>query len=252
MNKGLHGVFSLFLSTALFISICVAQKPVVTDFQARFHPELPPDLHAVCLASPDSLRFSETCPVVAWNEYFYWVYSFNDNRDAMSIVAYTADGIVVKRWDYPGARYICNIVSDTSTKTFTLTGQARLKIVVPWKDIELLEPPEVGRVPSSVHGPVPDGCKLDCSTGPEGSTLDDSCHVVEWKEYTYWVYSYIDNRYAFNVVAYDEKRKIVKQWEMKGSRYLYNITLDYPGQSVTFWGQGKTSVTVKWTDLHIK
>ncbi len=169
----------------------------------------------------------------------------------MGIVAYTEDGIMVKRWDYPGARYVYEITFDTASKTFMLIGQSKSKVVVPWADIALLLPPKVGRVPSSIHGLIPEGSKLDCCENPDGSVMDDSCYTMEWKHFTYWAYSYIDNRYSFNIVAYYKTGKIAKQWELKGSRYFYNITLDYPNQSVTFWGQGKTSVTAKWSDLVI-
>ena len=62
----------------------------------------------------------------------------------------------------------------------------------------------------------------------------DTCWVLEWGNYAYWAYSYIDNRVAMNIVAYDNIGNIVKQWEQPGARYLYNITVDPARQMVTF------------------
>ena len=70
-------------------------------------------------------------------------------------------------------------------------------------------PPVEGKVPSEVHPAIPAGLKVTCMLGPDKLEPSPTCPVIEWNGYTYWAYSYIDNRYAMNIVAYDEKGNVV-------------------------------------------
>ena len=243
-------MFFLFclLSSSMFAQIL---SPSVVQFPAADTPIVPPGLKVTCLTNPDSLTSNSACPVIVWNEYVYWVYSFIDNRDAMSIMAYTEDGTMVKRWDKPGARYITKISVDQNAKTITLIGQSKKTIVVKWDELYLPIPPEAGKVPSSVHPAIPAGSDMVCMQSTDVVGKMDTCFVLQWRDYTYWAYSYIDNRVAMNIVAYDLKGTIVKQWSMPGARYLYKITVDPAAQTVTFWGQVNQSITMKWIDLMI-
>ena len=223
--------------------------PIVINIPSKDAPALPPELKVTCLTDPNSLQSNTTCPVIMWNEYMYWVYSFLDNRDAMSIVAYTEKGAFVKRWDFNGARYVTKIASDEKEQTLTLIGQSNKTIVVQWKDIYLPIPPEVGRMPSIVHPQIPAGSKMACIQSADVVGNMDTCSVLRWKDYTYYAYSYIDNRMSFNIVAYDPQGNIVKQWEAPGARYLYKITVEPAAQTVTFWGQSNQKVAMSWNQL---
>jgi hypothetical protein len=152
----------------------------------------------------------------------------------MSIVANTEDGTMVKRWDKSGARYINSISVNGQNKTITLVGQSSQQIVVNWDELYLPIPPEAGKVPSKAHPKIPDGSKMACMQSANLLNTTDTCWVLEWGNYAYWAYSYIDNRVAMNIVAYDNIGNIVKQWEQPGARYLYNITVDPARQTVTF------------------
>ena len=228
------------------------QSPGVANFPAADPPAIPSDLKVTCLTDPNSLQSATTCPVIVWNEYVYWVYSFVDNRVGMSVVAYTEDGALVKRWDLSGARYITNIAIDEKAQTITLIGQAKQAIVVNWKDLYLPIPPEAGTVPSNIHPIIPTGSKMTCMQSADVLGKMDTCYVLEWGNVTYWAYSYIDNRVSFNIVAYDERGNIMKQWEAPGARYLYKITVEPAAQTVTFWGQANQKVVLPWNQLLVQ
>jgi hypothetical protein len=70
-----------------------------------------------------------------------------------------------------------------------------------------------------------------------------------WNGYTYWAFSYVDNRYSFGIVAYDPSGRVVKQWEKTGSRYIWKITVNESAKTVTFYGQTTTSVTMTYQEL---
>lgn len=225
------------------------RKPVITSFPCQFPPQVPPDLKVTSLVGPDTPQLAPNCPVVAWNEYVYWPYSYIDNRVGMGIVAYEENGTMVKRWDKSGARYVYKITSDEKAETLTFWGQADETITISWSELYLMIPPFATKLPADVHPPVPEGLKVACMLGPD--TLDPSptCPVIQWNNHTYWPFSYIDNRYAMNIVAYDAAGKIVKQWDGEGARYVYKITIDPAAQTVTFWGQADKTIVMKWTDL---
>ncbi|MCU6793178.1 Ig-like domain repeat protein [Paenibacillus sp. WQ 127069] len=103
--------------------------------------------------------------------------------------------------------------------------------------------PAVATVPNQPA--VPSGMKVSCYSGPDTFTSVD-CPVVKWGDYTYWAFSYNDNRDSLGIVAYDSSGTVVKQWERTGTRYLWQITVDASAQSITFWGQGTSNATVEW------
>lgn len=97
----------------------------------------------------------------------------------------------------------------------------------------------------------PEGSAAFCYTGPDAGNRA-ACPIIQWGEYTYWAYSYWDNRDALNIVAYDSSGNIVRQWEKAGARYLWRITMDAEARTFTFWGQDNETggtVTVGWGDL---
>jgi hypothetical protein len=75
--------------------------------------------------------------------------------------------------------------------------------------------------------------------------------VLQWAGFTYWAFSYQDNRVAMKIVAFDASRTPVAQWDMAGARYPWQITVDNVAQSVTFHGQANARITMAWNDLSI-
>ncbi|NHN31847.1 Ig-like domain repeat protein [Paenibacillus agricola] len=112
-----------------------SNTPSVGIALASEHPPMPGDMKVSCHSGPGS-EGSTTCPVLQWGDYTYWAHSYNDNGDAMGIVAYDSSGNIVKQWKKTGARYLWQISVDTSAKTITFWGQGSSFIVVPWADFE--------------------------------------------------------------------------------------------------------------------
>ncbi|OAO89133.1 hypothetical protein AXX17_ATUG04200 [Arabidopsis thaliana] len=94
----------------------------------------------------------------------------------------------------------------------------------------------------------PSGNITSCYSGPTGF-ISVSCPIIEWGGYTYWAYSYGDNRLSMNIVAFDSSGNIVKQWEKEGARYLWKITMDNEAKSMTFWGQDSSTITMNWSEF---
>lgn len=77
-----------------------------------------------------------------------------------------------------------------------------------------------------------------CPQIPSGlKTVWNTMPILKWNNITYWAYSYIDNRVSFNIVAYDSKGNILKQWEKEGDRYITSIYIDNISRQVYFRGQ---------------
>jgi hypothetical protein len=115
-----------------------SDQPVVERIDRQKAPTPDPDVRLSCNVSPTTFESSPTCPVIVWGDYTYWVYSFNDNRTSMAVVAYDQSGNAVKRWDFSGARYLVDITVDAGAKTVVLTGQASQTITISWDDLRSL------------------------------------------------------------------------------------------------------------------
>ncbi|MBC1194229.1 hypothetical protein H0901_02745, partial [Microcystis aeruginosa BLCCF158] len=105
--------------------------PIVVTVPPANAPTIPQGFHSPFSFTPSG------APVIQWNGYTYWAYSYTDNRMAMAIVAYDAKGQIVKQWQKPGARYLTSITVDAAGKTITLTGQANLTTVLSWDELKL-------------------------------------------------------------------------------------------------------------------
>ena len=82
------------------------------------------------------------------------------------------------------------------------------------------------------------------------SDNSSTCPVLKWGEYTYWIYSYTDNRVAMAIVAYDSAGKVVQQWEnSRGARYLWAIDVNNTAKTVTFKGQASKRIEIRWNEL---
>jgi hypothetical protein len=95
--------------------------------------------------------------------------------------------------------------------------------------------------------------KMACFTGPNSPRPDGQsadCPVFQWGGLTFWPYSYVDNRYSIGLVAYDFNGYLISQVELPGARYVYKITVDPSGMSVTIWGQSDKKVNFNHNPGH--
>ncbi|MCY1044929.1 hypothetical protein OV208_26670 [Corallococcus sp. bb12-1] len=221
--------------------------PAIAQVPHAPPPALPAGTKVTCTQGPGTGAASATCPVLKLDGLTYWALSYTDNRIAMAIVAYDATGKVVAQWEKPGARYVYAILINPSAKTVTFAGQSDAKITMTWD--ELAAPPVVVLVPPSPTPAIPAGMKVTCTQGPGTGAPAATCPVIKWKGYTFWAFSYTDNRVAMGIVAYDAAGKVVAQWEKPGSRYVYAITVNATDKTVTFAGQSDAKIVMKWSDL---
>ncbi|WP_224360420.1 hypothetical protein [Hyalangium versicolor] len=91
--------------------------------------------------------------------------------------------------------------------------------------------------------------EVKCIQGPDTLAPATHCPVLKWNGYTYWAFSYVDNRISIGIVAYNSAGEVVAQWEKPGSRYVYAIPVDVMTKTVTFAGQSGAKITVKWSEL---
>jgi len=114
---------------------------------------------------------------------------------------------------------------------------------------EAQAPPVVVQKLASTAPPPPPTMKLVCVKGPNSFEDSPFCPVVQFGGYTFWAFSYFDNRVSMGIVQYDPAGKLVAQWEARGARYLYAITTDDAAHTVTLHGQADQTVTLTWTEL---
>lgn len=99
--------------------------------------------------------------------------------------------------------------------------------------------------------PIPDGLKATCLANPNELQMNYSYPVITFGNFTYWPYSYINNCMALNIVKYNSKNEIIKQWEAKGTRYIFEILNDPKETKITFVGQGNTKITWTYDELEL-
>lgn len=129
---------TLILGTTLALGTALAQSDPTVEIPASGnHPGVPSGLKVTCLKGPDTLDSSPTCPVLKWQGYTYWAYSYNDNRNAMGIVAYDLSGKVVKQWEKTPARYVWQVTVNQTAQNVTFFGQSNQTIVMTWAELGL-------------------------------------------------------------------------------------------------------------------
>ncbi len=111
-------------------------------------------------------------------------------------------------------------------------------------------PPTVEQPTSTQHPAIPSGLKVTCfSNANDISNLSSTCPVIKWNGYTYWAYSYIDNRVSLGVVAYDLTGKVAQQWQVNGVRYVYKIEVDSTAKKITFYGQSNQTGSLTFSQI---
>ncbi|RKG80456.1 hypothetical protein [Corallococcus terminator] len=119
-------------------------SPVVGTEPRGSAPPPPSGLKVTCISDPNTTQSSTTCPVLLFNGFTYWAYSYSDNRLGMAVIAFDDAGNQAKRWDLTGARYVWQISTDAATRRVTFTGQASRTISTSWDEL-YVAPPSQGK-----------------------------------------------------------------------------------------------------------
>ncbi|MBO9709046.1 MAG: hypothetical protein J7521_12620 [Caulobacter sp.] len=99
-------------------------------------PTAPDGLQMVCVSVPnDGAPSSKTCPVIYYQNYQTWIYSFADNRTAFALISFDSTGKVVQNISRNGARYVFDAMSDDKAQTITIVGQAKNYVTINWTDL---------------------------------------------------------------------------------------------------------------------
>ena len=103
--------------------------------------------------------------------------------------------------------------------------------------------PTVVNVPEK-SSPVPEsGLKVTCMEGPNVLVPSQTCPVIKYKGYTFWAYSFEDNRVAMALVRYGSDGKMQALQNLPGARYVWKITIDPKTKMATLWGQSNKTVS---------
>ena len=112
--------------------------------------------------------------------------------------------------------------------------------------------PTINRLPINSQLTVPAGLQPGIMVGPNSPSPDGASFdspVVQWGGFTYWPFSYADNRISMAIVGFDSTGKVVSQVEKPGARYAWKITLDAAAKTLTFWGQANQTIVLKVSEL---
>ncbi len=186
-------------------------------------------------------------PFVKWKEYTFWAYGFVDNRDALQIIMIDAGEQIKKEWYKPGARYLKDIIVDSSERVISFIGEGSSKVNLHFTEISDAEKMQdeygsflVSEADKSDAPPTPKGLKLSASS---------NIPILRWKDYTFWAYSFVDNRVAFQIIVCDANKNIVKEFYKPGARYLKKVSLDTDAGIVEFIGQGVYKVELSLKEI---
>lgn len=225
------------------------QSPAIVMEDADSYPkDIPFGIKMATLADPDKLDPTKQCPVVVYGNHTFWPFSYIDNRNSFCIISFCEDGHMHNSVELIGSRYIWKIEVDESNEKINFIGQSRQTVSLSFNDLLM---PDVKIVLTNSNPPVPAGSKQMATVEPFSGDQSTNCPVIVYQDYVFWAYSYVDNRVAMNIVAYDCEGKIVKQWEKPGARYIWQITTDPNTKTVTFWGQSNAKIVMNWSDLTI-
>jgi hypothetical protein len=236
-----------FIAFLGFAPAAAAETPQIAAVPSASHPPIPNGLKVTCLANPNGTAPSPTCPVVKYQGITTWAYSYIDNRYSMALVGYDETNHVVSNEEKPGARYVVSATVNNANQTVTFLGQASKTVNASWA--ELGAKAVIATVPANTPPPVPQGLKVACMTNGNSLTPSPTCPVVKYMGYTTWAYSYIDNRVSLAFVTYGPNNAVVRNVEMKGTRYVWKMVSDPVKMTVTASGQSNTAVTAPWAQF---
>lgn len=176
-------------------------------------------------------------PIAATLDYTWSLTAIPAGSSAVLSNANTANATFVA--DVAGEYNAELVVSDGTANSSTAT------VTIIANDEPVVESAPTANPP----GNIPEGMRVSCNLGPDTFTQNPMCPVLRFNGYTYWAYSYRDNRSSFGIVAYDDAGEIVTQWEATGARYMWQITVDSTAETVTFFGQANRTATLTWAEL---
>ncbi|KAJ7229695.1 hypothetical protein C8J57DRAFT_954112, partial [Mycena rebaudengoi] len=83
-------------------------------------------------------------------------------------------------------------------------------------------------------------------TNTVGPVFNDNAHypVLVIAGYSYWAFSWTDNRVGLAILAYDRGNNLVGRWDMTEARYLFSIVYNSANGSVVFTGQVGNTITI--------
>ncbi len=227
----------------------------IMQLLAQNAPQAPDGMKLSCgnvNASPNSAP-ADKCPVLVNNGISYWPFGYLDKRNAVSLIGFTADGQIVSRQDITGLNNIFKLVLDEAKQTLTVWSQANGKSVLPW-----LPGPTVVHIPVAKAPTPPAGMKITCMTGPYSPSPDGvatTCPVLIDNGVAFWPFAYIDNRVSVGWVGYNSANQQVSSLELRGTRYVWKITVNPKDQTATIWGQSTptklSSINIAWNQVPI-
>lgn len=184
--------------------------------------------------------------VLKWDTYTIVTYSYIDNRMATELVLYDEDWNVVQTWTHEGVRYIENIEVDIYKGQIKFTGQSDMSFEMPYKAFSEFTPQVEMVNPESVRN-IPLGMKLT-AIKDDTSRLGEAPTMVIG-DFTYYAFSFDDNRMSTALCAYDQQGHLVKQFALAGPRYAYKIDVNNDKQQATIWGQADHQTVISYEDL---
>jgi hypothetical protein len=147
-----------------------------------------------------------------------------------------------------GASWAAASVQEVTYTSGLRAGNGRVELT------PAAEQPRVDLVGDWVSNPpaLPDGLKVACLRTPDRTDSCDAYPVLRYRGLTYWPLSYLDNRLALSIVAYDAAGSQVARWDRDGVRYIHQILVDPAQRTVTFACQSApsgSSLTMSWGEL---
>ena len=127
----------VFGSTLLATPVMAAVGDPVVDFMpVNKAPTPPAGEKIICPPNPNTGAADATCPVVKYNGYSTWAFSYSDNRMAIALVTYDPSGKVVGNLNKSNIRYIWNMVVDSHNRQIEMFGQSNQWIAVTWDELK--------------------------------------------------------------------------------------------------------------------
>jgi len=181
-------------------------------------------------------------------------------------VAFDSSGVIVGEWYRPGSRYLDEIQIDQDSRSIVFVGQSAKTVSISFEDIlstmsptisprpsalPTITPPtmstpySVVKVTKSSVPMTPEGLKI--TTWPDVSSR--TIPVLKWEGETFWAFSFIDNRFAFQIVSFNSFGDIVREWFKPGARYLDEIKINTSTGEVVFVGQSEFTVSLSFEEI---
>lgn len=185
----------------------------------------------------------------------------------------TTNKKIVKQLTKPGSRYIREIKYDATNDVVIFIGQVRQQVTANLRELLAdADGPVITTADESTFPEAPEGWRYVNLTDPDKLQFDPAHYpVVLYKGITYSILvrnaaihwdslsadylhlsvaaSDIPNMGVMNIIGWNSDKKIVKQINKEGARYLWQISYNDITKGFTFTGQAKQFVTVPLGEL---